>query len=247
MERNQDIRYNVVAAPRHEEKGADKEKGVSGVDLLRWCAEDPNDSAAWHEFLRRYQSAIRLFVLRASRSKVASNYSGLSQEPASRREDEDDLVQNVFLKLISNDCVLLKRFKGETEDSVYRYLSVISSSVVTDYYKYLRRARRAHRRAYFRNTNEIVSPRLNIHEENQKTERMILVNDLINIVEDLLRQKITRPEIRTRYLSVFKLHILNGLSLTEIRQHSGIKTSRVGIYKMAQRIVRDLRQRLSLA
>lgn len=47
----------------------------------------------------------------------------------------DDLIQEIMLKLVQDDFLLLNRFVGETDDDFFAYLAAISKSVAIDSFR----------------------------------------------------------------------------------------------------------------
>src|SRR5262249_15623801 len=144
MESKQAVDRRVLSAPflYTEPTSAKPVQALDGVALLRLCASDPANPLVWNEFLSRFSSRIRYFILRASQMQWARYRAGACEDRMGRRSDTEDLVQEVLVRLATNECLLLKRFRGETEDALQCYLSVVATSVVMDHYKYLRRERR---------------------------------------------------------------------------------------------------------
>ncbi len=71
--------------------------------------------------------------------KFVKNYTGFVKNVIyyfiTNRTDIDDILQNVFLRLLKNDFKLLKNFKGETEISFLAYLKSITLSTTKNYIK----------------------------------------------------------------------------------------------------------------
>jgi len=103
----------------------------TGSELLERCASDRGE-ATWDEFLVRFRPAIRGGVHRAlNRSNRAA-----------RTLDPDDLVQEVFCRLLEEGGARLKSCQGPNDRVVGAYLSRIAESVVRDHL----RARNAEKR-----------------------------------------------------------------------------------------------------
>lgn len=101
-------------------------------DLLRRCAARPVDDAAWQEFIRRYHTTIRAFVIRTFKQRVYA-------DPALRDQSLDgtleDLIQGVYMKLINDNAGALTRFAGEYDYSIHSYLGIIATNVVRDHFR----------------------------------------------------------------------------------------------------------------
>jgi RNA polymerase sigma-70 factor (ECF subfamily) len=99
------------------------------MQLVRACAgsdagSKKDDREAWEEFIRRFHPVIASAVLRTARQW---------DEPA--RALIDDLIQEAYLKLCENDYRLLRGFQPVHENSIYKFLKVVASNVVRDYFK----------------------------------------------------------------------------------------------------------------
>lgn len=77
------------------------------------------DQDAWEEFWRRVRPTVR------GRCARMLNRCG--------NDVLDDLEQEVFTKLIDKDCRALRGFEWRDETSIFKYLKVVSASVVIDY------------------------------------------------------------------------------------------------------------------
>lgn len=98
---------------------------MSGLELIRACAE-ANDSAAWDEFVCRFQRPITLSIVRA-----AYQWGQIPQQVA------DDLVQETYLKLCANRCRLLLEFATRHPEAIPGYIKTIAMNVARDHFKSL--------------------------------------------------------------------------------------------------------------
>ena len=93
-------------------------KAISDSEFLRYCAEHRDDHVCWNEFVSRFQAVLARSVSCAYRRFTHGGY------PPSWQTAE--LVQEVYLRLIKDDCALLRRFRGVTERSAKAYLAQIA-------------------------------------------------------------------------------------------------------------------------
>lgn len=110
---------------------------LSNLVLLRQCVEHPERETLWQEFMRRFHEHLRAWALQASRSyqqKQILHY----------REGVDDVVQEVYLRLVQNNCHALRAFKGETEEALFGYLRVITHHVALNRVRENRAKKRPH-------------------------------------------------------------------------------------------------------
>ena len=126
-------------------------------------------------------------------------------------EDREDVIAEVFLALIQDDFVVLRRFRGES--SLATYLTVISRRVaVKELLK--RRMHRTTSGAAEESSDDGVSNRSSRHVEEQKEEReqvQRLLQTLDGIEADL---------VRMRYL--------DGMSYGEIEAACGVPANSIG-------------------
>ncbi len=96
---------------------------LTGEQLLHACA-DLRNSAAWDEFVQRFQRLIYTAVLRTLRRYGQFN-SALC----------DDLVQDTYLRLSAHDAKALRDFVPRQPGSASNYVWVIAVRVTLDYCK----------------------------------------------------------------------------------------------------------------
>ncbi len=91
--------------------------------MIRVCAES-NDSAAWTEFVSRFQRPISLSVIR-----IADQWGRIPGPVV------DDLVQDTYLKLCADHCRHLSDFAVQHPEAVLGYIKTIAANVAQDYFK----------------------------------------------------------------------------------------------------------------
>jgi RNA polymerase sigma-70 factor (ECF subfamily) len=96
---------------------------LSPPELFLICAQG-GDAASWEEFIRRFNPVIGRSILR-----VAMRYGSPDKALV------DDLVQETYLKICSNDCKLLKSFIPQRPESAFGFLKVVAASVAQDFFK----------------------------------------------------------------------------------------------------------------
>jgi RNA polymerase sigma-70 factor (ECF subfamily) len=102
----------------------------SAEELVRACAEAGN-SEAWAEFASRFRNFIAYVVLR-----IARKYGETSGAIV------DDLIQDTYLKVCSDNCRLLREFEPHHPDAFYGMLKVTAINVAHDYFRARRSAKR---------------------------------------------------------------------------------------------------------
>jgi RNA polymerase sigma-70 factor (ECF subfamily) len=104
---------------------------MSAVELIRTCAES-DDSAAWEEFVARFQRPINL-----SLQRTACQWG---KNPA---QFVDDLLQETYLKLCADKCRLLLEFAQQhSDEAVLGYIKTIAINVAHDHFKSLHSQKR---------------------------------------------------------------------------------------------------------
>jgi RNA polymerase sigma factor (sigma-70 family) len=161
------------------------------------------------------------------------------------RDSIDDLVQAVYLRLINQDNHALNRFKGRFEESIYRYLAVISINVVRD---------------HFRGTKALKRPKVTLSLDDLVRDENALRAPVCDIDGAPFRsgaQRISLEQIekafgqicsrnhRDRDTLIYKLRYLDGLTLEEIKKVMGLEMSAVSIGALISRLNEKLRTKLS--
>jgi RNA polymerase sigma-70 factor (ECF subfamily) len=103
---------------------------IAPAELLSVCLRG-SDSAAWAEFVRRFQPIIASSVIR-----VARRWGAVSPSVV------DDLIQETYLKLCADKGRLLQDFKSEREDAIYGYVRAFTSNLTHDHFKSLHAQKR---------------------------------------------------------------------------------------------------------
>ncbi|MGB8128698.1 MAG: sigma-70 family RNA polymerase sigma factor [Candidatus Angelobacter sp.] len=96
---------------------------LSCDELLRACA-DPENTEAWQELVRRFNTLITVTVWR-----VASRYS------FSRSSIIEDLVQDTYTKICAKSFRLMRTFKSEHSNACYGMVKTIARNVAIDYFR----------------------------------------------------------------------------------------------------------------
>ena len=206
---------------------------IDPIELFRLCACNREDSDAWSEFLRRYTVKLKHFIHGTLRqtSESASHQKGPIM---SGRIQEGDLLQNVIVRLIENDCATMKRFSGTSENDLLAYLAVICRSTVLDTF---RRNNALKRRTSALEIEESIkdsndSRRL---KGNSGFEREILARELVSLFTHTIKSH--SGQVSDRDQLVFQLHFFDGLSYNQISQCKGINLSKAGVEKLLKRLV----------
>jgi RNA polymerase sigma factor (sigma-70 family) len=203
------------------------------LELFQLCAGNCEDSDVWSEFLRRYTIKFRYFI-RGTLRQVSGHASNQKNPAASGSIQEGDLIQNVIVRLVENDCAAMKRFSGTSENDLLAYLAVICRSTVLDT---LRRTSALKRRTSASETEESMKDSSNLHRlgDNTGFEREILVRELVSMFTHTIKSR--SGQVSDRDQVVFQLHFFDGLSYSQISQCKGINLSKAGVEKLLKRLV----------
>ena len=196
------------------------------VELFHLCAEDREDHDLWSEFLRRYSDRLKQYISNTLRQFTACQIT-------SPQVSQEDLFQNVILRLVENDCAAMRRFSAATEKELLAYLAVICRSTVLDTVKHSSALKR--RPASFIDS-ESLTTRIMASQgllEHPGFEREILGRELMSVT----RNTIKSISLSNRDRLVFEMHFFDGLSYGQIAQCEGINLSKAGVEKALKRIV----------
>ena len=96
-------------------------ESFEGRELMRRCAQE-RDSRAWAEFRRRFERRLVSGLRRGLRR------TGLRFPPV----DLEDLLQDVYCKLLDNGGRNLLRCRGTAEEAISAYLGRVAETVAID-------------------------------------------------------------------------------------------------------------------
>jgi len=149
-------------------------------------------------------------------------------------EEEEDFVQATIVRLVENDFVLLKRFKGKTENDLLAYLAIISRSVVRDCW----RRNHALKRGRLTRSELMKADSASIGtcgvSDRGAAEFQVLVREVVALARQALNPA---NGFSARDRLIFKLHFLDGLSAAQIAESSDISLTKPGIEKVIWRVV----------
>jgi RNA polymerase sigma factor (sigma-70 family) len=205
---------------------------TSAADLVRACGQKLTDRALWNEFQERFRRLIFLYVIRSL------NYCGLQDD---LQAIVQDLVQEVYVRLVQHDGRILRSFRGTTEFSVMAFLAKVSSSVVHDY---VRQSITARRRGQ-------VVPIEEIHASEQTGSALPDVPELESgrlssilswiDVERVVEGDTDRKNAQRNAL-IFKLHYVDGFESNEIAQFPGFKLTKSGVDAVLARLRKRIQE-----
>jgi RNA polymerase sigma-70 factor (ECF subfamily) len=200
-------------------------------ELVRICAH-MGQAPAWEEFIRRFNPLIARVVVRTAR-----RWSNCS------RSVLDDLVQDTYLKLCSDNCRLLRTFESRQPEAIYSYLKAVTANVVHDHFK----ATRAAKRWAGETAKDIDTVGSNSTDATRSTpqnqtlvERAILMRE----IDGHLLKFVAEENLRRSRL-IFWLYYRSGLSADAIASIPGIGLTTKGVESTISRLSRLVRAALA--
>lgn len=172
---------------------------LSVEELIRACAES-NDSAAWEEFIARFQRDISLSIIRTSR-----------RWDIPPREVVDDLVQETYLKLCADKCCLLHEFAIAHPEAVNGYVKTVAINVARDYFK----SQQSHKRGGRSVVQSLPELEPKARSEDLGGQDAMEREVLLRQIDACLRSWAEGPS-QQRDLTVFWLYYRQGLTAKEI-------------------------------
>jgi len=185
---------------------------------------------AWEEFVRRFHPLIAGVAIRVAR-RYGENSPQLT----------DELVQETFLKVCSNDAALLQSFRFEHSEAFHGFLKVLTANLVHDYFK----SRKSKKRGGPLQTNvpiEADTP-LPDPESSKDSVPKIERNVLVREIDDCLRS-VASGETAARDRRIFWLYYRAGLPAATIATIPRIGLTTKGVESTLLRLTRDIRSRL---
>lgn len=216
---------------------------LTNSDLVRLCGREPSNAAAWMEFHSRFDKRIRLVVYRECRQKQ------LTRKERDFASVFQDLVQDIYFRLLENDGRALREFKGASENSIFVYLGVIARNVVRNHLIALGAQKRPE---IARSLDEPLSEHDEGSEKTLKDRYRALDLDLESEL-DLIELKEEIDEIlRTRLVGkngardglVFRLAMYEGFTPKEIASQFGLGISAKTVGNVLSSIKQLLREEL---
>ncbi len=201
---------------------------ISIENLVRRCAASSSPEA-WQEFVRRFHRLIATVTLRtAGRLGDAS------------RQTVDDLIQETYLKLCTDNFRILRTFQQQHPDAFTGYVKVLTANVVRDHFKSIHTQKRGAGQLAQIADDLIPIAAADTAGSPQSIERVVLIQELTRHLDLCL----AGPD-RDRNRRIFWLHYRAGLSARAIAGLPGIRLTPKGVESILLRLTKDLRQRMT--
>jgi RNA polymerase sigma-70 factor (ECF subfamily) len=194
--------------------------------LLRDCLGPASTAATWEAFAERAQGPIALAVMRALRQCGATP----------TRELVDDLVQDTFVKLCTDNLAALRRFRGERPEALVAYLKIVACNIARDH----ARAAVADKRG----SGRVDAPGDDViaHVADPATERGAADLRILLAQIDRCLAGGADAAVRRRDRSIFWLYYRQGLTARAIAELPSIGLSQKGVESTIYRLTRMVRE-----
>jgi RNA polymerase sigma-70 factor, ECF subfamily len=201
---------------------------MAAEELIRVCAES-NDRAAWNEFVFRFHRPIGFSILR-----TASQWGVTAQEVL------DDLVQETYLKLCSDQCRRLRDFADLHPEAIIGYIKTIAANVAHDHFKALH--------AQKRGSGELSQSLDTCEPEGQggslggpaEMEREVLLKEVSQALETC-----SQGPDQHRDCLIFWLYYQQGMSAKAIAARPSVGLTAKGVESAIFRLTRLVRERIA--
>lgn len=198
-------------------------KSLSSPDLIQQCAAN-KAAEAWQEFIRRYQPLIAGVVARAA-----------MRWPPVSAALVDDLIQETYLKLCTDEFRRLREFRNRHEDAVYGFLKVVAYNVAMDYFKIRKAAKRG------ADLLSDADPEIAFQTTGQagSADDQVLLREIDEMID--------RIAASTRDKTVFSLYYRQGFTAQAIAKIPGIELTPKGVESCLHRLTVQLREHMASA
>ncbi len=193
---------------------------LSSQELLKACVTQAT-AGAWEEFVRRFQPLIAGVVAR-----TAMRWTEVSPALV------DDLVQDTYLKLCTDEFRRLREFENRFEDAIYGFLKAVAYNVTMDHFKVRNATKRG---SQLMSKAEFDTALQSVPKADRVEERILLreIEELVDRITETDRDKL-----------VFLLYYRQGFTAKAISELPGIDLSEKGVESCILRLTRLLRQHI---
>lgn len=198
---------------------------LSVNELVRLCCEQRSPEL-WDEFIRRFHPTIAGVVMKQTR-----------RFGETRPEVVADLVQDVYLKLCSDDCRILREFEPTHSEAFFGYLKVISVNFVNDHFKALFTNKRRAEVMSLDGRSREPAP---LREKISAPERTLFFGDI-----DSLLRRVLQGQTAERDRTIFWLYYRNGMTASAIACLPSIAMNPKSVESVINRLTRLLRDELT--
>jgi RNA polymerase sigma-70 factor (ECF subfamily) len=172
--------------------------------------------------MRRYHSLLTAAAIRVSRRWGKGT-----------ADEMDDIVQEIYIKLCSEDARILATFQAVTPEAEFGYLKVVATNLAHDYF----RKRSATKRGAWR-TQSLEDAHGVAAADTSMNQRLALAE----VDRALLNH--TQSENGSRDRGIFRLYYQHGMTSKAIAELPGVELSQKGVEGVLQRLTKAIRQAL---
>jgi RNA polymerase sigma-70 factor, ECF subfamily len=194
---------------------------LNSQELISRCVSS-REPEAWEEFVKRFQPLIAGVVARA-----AMRWTQISAALI------DDLIQETYLKLCTEEFRRLRDFESHHEGAIYGFLKTVAYNVTMDYFKVHHASKRGANLA----SDADFDTTLEATGRESLADEQILVHEI-----EALLVRISKNE---RDRSIFLLYYRHGFSAKTIAGIPGIELTQKGVESCLLRIVKQLQQHVA--
>ena len=193
--------------------------------LAKLCC-DAENADAWTEFQRRFHKTIQLGILRAG-----------CRSP----ETIEDLEQDVALRLVADNCRILRNFEPIKEDSIYGFLATVAQNATRDYLRSTNAQKVPNARHRFEMEDGALDFVASPPSRTNSAEWHVLMQQIDGSLRSLMPEPIT-----PRDYNIFWMFFRTGLTANEICRIPaiglGIKGVEASIHRTKQRLKENIGQ-----
>ena len=194
----------------------------SPQELLRACLTQGSQSL-WNEFARTFQPMIASVIIKTLRRWGQPDAALV-----------DDLVQETYLKLFSNNFRALREIQSDYENAVFGFIKVVQ-----DHY----RKSLSQKRGSGKGEDDLELAHASAVSDSSFSER-VEKRDQLGQIDECLKAYATEPNFERDY-AIFWLFHRQGLTAKEISQLPTIELSVKGVESTLLRLARMVRSKLN--
>lgn len=184
------------------------------VDLVTRCVSRPQE-AGWNELVSQLGPGISGAVRRAF------YHYGLEADAST----VEDMVQDVYCRLLENDCRVLQRCRAQTQGQVLAYLGRVAQNLVSDWL----RAKYAKKRGQGRLVRDeagVQDSKRRLVDPLLSPEEKVLLDESRRKCSRFFRRMVAGPTAG-RDTRILELALLDGWSSREISHRVGLKPATI--------------------
>jgi RNA polymerase sigma factor (sigma-70 family) len=197
------------------------------------------DESAWEEFLSRFHARIARHAYKAA----------AVLDEAARSEIAKELLQELYVRLLANECHALRAWRGATENSLVAYLATVMHAIALDE---LRRRRSRKRSATLvsldgaSNPDDLPMLERIVGPESMSPERRYVERRTMERFREVLLAALVGPNA-SRNALIFQLYHFDGFSAREIAAMPCFQMNVAGVEATLRRTRERLRERFGSA